>query len=89
MGITGGEPLLYENLLDIIFNFDFEREVTISLKSNGFWGRDIGKTEEIIKKYQNKLSNISLSYDEFHMQYIDVHSIKNIIHIAHKYRVHI
>lgn len=87
VGITGGEPLLYENLLDIIFNFDFEREVTISLKSNGFWGRDIGKTEEIIKKYQYKLSNISLSYDEFHMQFIDVQSIKNIIHIAHKYRV--
>ena len=50
IGITGGEPLLYEKLLDIIFNFDFEREISISIKSNGFWGISIDKTEEIIKK---------------------------------------
>ncbi len=82
VGITGGEPLLYPKLLDYIFEYDYGREISISIKSNGFWGRDIKKAETIIKKYRSRLSNISLSYDEFHKEFIEVQAIKNIINIA-------
>lgn len=87
VGITGGEPLLYPQLLDYIFEYDFGREVLISIKSNGFWGREVKKAEAIIKKYKNKLSNISLSYDEFHKEFIDVQYLKNIINIAKEYNI--
>lgn len=87
VSITGGEPLLYPELIDVIFNFDFSRNVSISIKSNGFWGNDISYAETIIKKYHNKLSRISLSYDEFHKEFIDIQSIKNIINISKDYNI--
>lgn len=87
VGITGGEPLLYPNIVDRILTFDFGRPVTITIKSNGFWGRDIKKAEDFVKCYGDRLSTISLSYDEFHKEFIDVQCIKNIIMICKKYNV--
>jgi len=87
VGITGGEPLLYPKLIDQIMNYDFGREVKISIKTNGFWGKDIDNARDLIDKYQNKLSYISLSYDEFHMPYIDIQCLKNIIMVAKDYNI--
>ena len=87
IGVTGGEPMLYPHLIEQIMLFDFEREVKISIKTNGFWGKDKSETEEIIKKYSEKLSYISLSYDEFHMPFIDIQCLKNIIMIAKNYNI--
>ncbi|MEO2190393.1 radical SAM protein [[Clostridium] innocuum] len=87
IGITGGEPMLYPHLIDQIMQFDFERDVKISIKTNGFWGKDISKAENIIKTYKSKLSYISLSYDEFHIPFIDIQCLKNIIMIAKSYNI--
>lgn len=87
IGVTGGEPMLYPHLIEQIMCFDFERDVKISIKTNGFWGKDKSKTEKIIKKYSEKLSYISLSYDEFHMPFIDIQCLKNIIMIAKNYNI--
>lgn len=87
IGITGGEPLLYPELIDQIMNFDFDRDIMISIKTNGFWGKDKTKAKNIIKKYKNKLSKISLSYDEFHMEFIDIECLKNIIMVSKDYNI--
>lgn len=79
IGITGGEPLLYRNLIDQIMNYDFGREVRITLKTNGFWGRDINTAKKIISQYAHRLTYISLSYDEFHLPFISIDCIKNVI----------
>ena len=87
IGLTGGEPLLYPELLDYIFDYKFDRKITISIKTNGFWGKDIEKAEKVISKYKQKLSYISLSYDEFHKEFINVQSLKNIIITAKNYNI--
>lgn len=87
IGITGGEPLLYSNLIDIIFKYDFGRRISFSLKTNGFWGKNQESAEKFISKYKEYLTKISLSYDEFHKEFIDIQSIKNIINISKKYNI--
>lgn len=82
VGITGGEPMLYPELIEYIFNYDFGREVGFTIKSNGFWGSNKEKAETFIRKYRTKLRNLSFSYDEFHKEYIELENIINIIKIA-------
>ena len=87
IGITGGEPMLYPALIDRIMEFPFDRNVKISIKTNGFWGKNIEDVEKFIEKYKTKLSYISLSYDEFHMPFIDIQCLKNIIMVAKSYNI--
>ena len=87
IGITGGEPMLYPELIEQIMQFKFNREIKIGLKTNGFWGKNKNYANEIIKKYSQKISYISLSYDEFHMPFIDVECLKNIILTAKDYNI--
>ena len=87
VGITGGEPLLYPDLIDRIIEYDYGRDVHISIKTNGFWGKKYNHAKELIEKYKKNLSYISLSYDEFHMEFIDIDCIKNIIMIAKDYNI--
>lgn len=82
VGVTGGEPMLYPDLIEYIFNYDFGREVGFTIKSNGFWGNNKEKAKSFIHTYKNKLRNLSFSYDEFHKEYIDLESILSIIKIA-------
>lgn len=87
IGITGGEPLLYPDIIARILTFDFERLVTFTIKTNGFWRKDIKSAEHFIRKYGDRLANISLSYDEFHKEFVDVQCIKNIIETCRKYNI--
>lgn len=87
IGITGGEPMLYPALIDRIMEFPFDRNVKISIKTNGFWGKNIEDVEKFIEKYKTKLSYISLSYEEFHMPFIDIQCLKNIIMVAKSYNI--
>ena len=87
IGITGGEPMLYPQIIDKIFNYDFDRGVKFTLKTNGFWGNKTDKTEDFINRYKDKISKISLSYDDFHAEFIDVEYLKNIIGISKKYNI--
>jgi len=88
VGITGGEPMLYPEIVERILNYDFGRSMSITLKTNGFWGKNIVKTESFIQDNKDKLSYISLSYDAFHKEFIHVDYLINIIKIAAKYGVH-
>lgn len=50
IGVTGGEPMLYPDLVEHIINFDYGRKVGITIKTNGFWGKDINKaSEEVLR----------------------------------------
>lgn len=88
VGITGGEPMLYPDLVEHIINYDYGRKVAITIKTNGFWGGNKEKTRSFIKKWKNHLSNISFSYDEFHKEFIDLKYILNIVDIANEFKVH-
>ena len=82
VGITGGEPMLYPELIEYIFNYDYGRNVGFTIKTNGFWGSDKDKAKKFISRYKTKLKNLSFSYDEFHSEFIELKNILNIIEIA-------
>lgn len=82
IGVTGGEPMLYPELVDHIINFDYGRKVGVTIKTNGFWGKNISKAKAFIERNKENLKMISFSYDEFHKEFIDLQSILNIIDIA-------
>lgn len=88
IGITGGEPLLYPELVEHILNYDFGRYMSFTIKTNGFWGRNINKCESFISRNHRKLADISMSYDSFHREFIPVRCLQNIIMTATKYGVH-
>lgn len=87
VGVTGGEPMLYPDLIEYIFNYDYGREMAFTIKTNGFWGKNQEKAREFITKYKAKLKNLSFSYDEFHKEFIDLQNILNIIKIADELEV--
>ncbi|MEY8532601.1 radical SAM protein [Blautia pseudococcoides] len=87
IGITGGEPMLYPDLIEYIFNYNYGRKMDFTIKTNGFWGKDTEKAREFIVKYKDKIKNLSFSYDEFHKEFIDIQNIINIINIADELEV--
>lgn len=87
VGITGGEPMLYQELCEYIMNYDFGRQLEFTIKTNGFWGNNINKAKLFIEKYSDKISNISFSYDEFHKEFINIDCLKNIIDLCLEYKV--
>lgn len=82
VGMTGGEPMLYPDLIRYILNYDFGRNMRFTIKTNGFWGKDQKEARIFMEQYGDRLKNISFSFDEFHKEYIDIENIKNIIRIA-------
>lgn len=56
VGITGGEPMLYPELVKKILNYDYGRSMSVTLKTNGFLGKNKHKAEEFIRENKNKLS---------------------------------
>ncbi len=87
IGITGGEPMLYPKIVENIIKFNYEKEMTFTLKTNGFWGKDKIYARKFLTENRDKLRMISFSYDGFHKEYIDVVSIKNIIEICFELRI--
>lgn len=87
IGVTGGEPMLFQSLVQRICNYDFGRKVKISIKTNGFWGADKRHAEEFISRNAGVMTHISFSYDEFHRRYVSLEYIKNIIDIATEHSV--
>lgn len=87
IGITGGEPLLYPDLIEHILNYDYGRKVEKTIKTNGFWGKNKEKAKEFIDKNKDNIHFISFSYDEFHKEFISLDNIKNIIDISNDYNI--
>ena len=87
IGITGGEPMLYPKLIKYITDYDYGRKVSVTIKTNGFWGYNRSKAEDFIKENKNKVSFISLSYDGFHKEFIPIESIRNIIELCAQYGI--
>lgn len=88
VGVTGGEPMLYPELVELILNYNYGRHMDLSIKTNGFWGKDKKKARIFLEKNFSKLNAISFSYDEFHEKYIDINAIKNLIDLCTEYNIH-
>lgn len=71
VSITGGEPLLrYEKVKEIIRRCHDAKKI-VSLVTNGFWGKTLENAMSIAKELKKcGLDIMSLSYDEYHKEYI-------------------
>ncbi|SET16990.1 radical SAM/SPASM domain-containing protein [[Clostridium] polysaccharolyticum] len=83
IAFTGGEPfLVYEELLELVrlAKAAGKKPNTIT---NGFWAAD-GKTafSRLKELKAAGIDYLSLSYDAYHGQYIDVNNIRNILNAA-------
>lgn len=65
--ITGGEALLYPELVATILKLIYSNGFTSSLVSNCYWVKDNRQYETILKMLnQNHLSKLAISFDGFH-----------------------
>lgn len=87
IGITGGEPMLYKDIVKRILLYDYDRVMITSIKTNGSWGKDIESARDLLKEVSGKLHQLSFSYDEFHKEYININYIKNLLDIAFDLRL--
>ena len=80
VSITGGEPLLrFEKVKEIIRRCH-DAQKTVSLVTNGFWGKNLENAMSITKELKKSgLDIATLSYDDYHKEYIPPQYISNAL----------
>lgn len=83
-GITGGEPLLYKDEVFEILRYASNKGARrMTLTTNCFWAESMESAYAVMKKLkQSGLSHMTISYDEFHNQYIPIQRIKNVLKVS-------
>lgn len=80
IGFSGGEATLYPDLLFGALAKAKEVGMTTSLTSNGFWGEDATKCRRILNAFHSvDLNSLTVSIDQYHLEYVPLQSIVNII----------
>ncbi|WP_058260612.1 radical SAM protein [Fenollaria timonensis] len=78
--LTGGEIFLDINKVYKWIKFINESNKKAYCVSNGFWGYDIKEANQIVKNLkQLGLNQLTLSYDEYHNEFISIECIINIL----------
>lgn len=85
IAFSGGEIFLfYDELVELLLLCK-KHKMRASCTTNGFWGMDCSDAERKMKKLKLLgIEKMIVSVDKFHQAYIDIESVKNIIHISHK-----
>ena len=64
------------------------KNLIVNVITNGFWGKNEENAEKIIKNLKkNGLNELSMSVDDFHQEFIEIKSIKNILKLCRKYKI--
>jgi pyruvate-formate lyase-activating enzyme len=78
--ISGGEPMLFQKEVLKIAEYFLSHNIKSSLATNAFWTRDLEKTQKIVQKLKDSgISHFWISADYFHLQYVPIENIKNIV----------
>lgn len=84
VSLTGGEALLNPNMISIIKTLTGAGK-KVSLITNGFWAVSMKKTEEMMKALKKAgLVILTISYDQYHSEYIPIQNIKNILQVGNR-----
>jgi len=77
--VFGGEPMLYPERAIVIFKKAYQLRIPkIDMITNGIWGKDREKAEELAKKLKAAgLKYVNISVDAFHAEYIPLEYPKN------------
>lgn len=83
---TGGEVFLDYPFLIELLTITSQHNKKATLISNGFWGSNPKRVRRYFEELAPlKVTNITLSHDEFHGEYIPTSSIKTILEIAREF----
>jgi len=82
--ITGGEPMLYPNLVEkIISECAMHSFPEIWLFTNGFWASDMNRARSTVERLVHLgLTKIFTSIDFFHQSYVPIESVRNAIAVS-------
>jgi MoaA/NifB/PqqE/SkfB family radical SAM enzyme len=77
--VFGGEPMLYPRRVIAIFRKASELKIpSIDLLTNGVWGKNKRRAEELAKDLKEAgLNTVGVSVDAFHLQYIPLEYPRN------------
>lgn len=82
---TGGEPTVFWEDLMVAISWAYECGMDITLRTNGWWAKSKTRVQikRIIEVMQNAgLSNLGLSFDKYHAEFITYPSIHTILSVA-------
>jgi hypothetical protein len=83
VGISGGEPMLFPELVDQVISYVAQYELGCELVSNGFWGESIGMARAKFNKLRRMgLTKYVTSLDDFHASFISPEKVRNTIAAA-------
>ena len=61
-----------------------EKKIVYSLITNGYWAKNFSTTYELLKELKNNnLNSITVSYDDYHREYVKEQNLKEIIKCTH------
>ncbi|MCK1516510.1 radical SAM protein [Bradyrhizobium sp. 190] len=75
IGISGGEPFMFVDLLQRVVRFAGELGYTSSITTNGFWGRSQRATRLIRDLQRTGLRAIHISTSVFHQEFLDLGTV--------------
>jgi len=89
--ITGGEPMLYPNLVKkIIAECCCLSFAEIWLFTNGFWANSVRKASTIVEKLESLgITKMFFSVDYFHQSFVPVEFVKNAIDASLEHRLEV
>lgn len=83
ISFTGGEPLLYPELLETLVGYASNKEFLTEVVTNCFWAETEKKTENtLVRLVEAGLDVINVSADDFHQQHIPFEWVHNCIKVA-------
>jgi MoaA/NifB/PqqE/SkfB family radical SAM enzyme len=80
IGFSGGEAMLCRDVLMQSIEFVVKNGINATLTSNGYWAQDYSECTKLLEHFQKMgLASLSISIDEYHLRYIDIGCVKNIL----------
>ncbi|WP_420367261.1 radical SAM protein [Curtobacterium sp. L1-20] len=90
IGLTGGEPLIRRRRTVQLIGRITAAGRGVSCVTNGFWGVTQRAADRVLSELEESgLRELTVSFDDFHSQYISVDRIRNILEAARDRRIRI
>lgn len=85
IAISGGEPFLYEELILSIVKAVSKSKKIATCITNGFWATSYDVAREKLENFSSAgLRFLTISFDEFHNEYVDIEKIRNIVEASYQ-----
>lgn len=80
ISFSGGEATLHMEVLKKLVSKAIEADKSVTLLTNASWANTMESAASMIKQLRGfGISQIGISYDEFHQEYIDVENVRNYV----------